>query len=214
MAAVNRPKHSDIDNSLITREELIQEGGSLSDDFKKFPPTLDYLFFSAEYIESKSKPIISSNSFSQVLLYFMQQLNYNYLILDINTNIDQGIIETALTFSNKNFILCSQEFSSIGYYQRFFEILRRKGLDFTKKENGKKDLSDKNSFIINRYIHKAKFNLRAIKDWLDNPELFIVADNAKDIADLSFSCSPIIKNTTNKEFAFQIAEIANSIERS
>lgn len=204
--------NSDIDNSIITKEELIKAGGPLSDDFKKFPPTLDYLFFSAEYIEAKNKQIISSNSFSQVLLYFMQQLNYNYLILDINTNMDQSIIETALTFSNKNFITITQEFSSIGYYERFFEILRRKGLDFSKKENGKKDLSEKNSFILNRYIQKAKFNLRTIKDWLNNPEVFIVTDNSKDIADLSFNCTPIIKNTTNKEFIFNIATIANNIE--
>lgn len=206
--------NKDIDESLITREELITNSNpTLAENFKKFPKTLDYLFFSAEYIEAKNKPIISSNSFSQVLLYFMQQVNYNYLILDVNTRIDQSLIETALTFSNKNYIVISQEFSSIGYYQRFFEILRRKGMDFSKKEDGKKDLSDKNAFVLNRYVPKARFNMKAIKDWLDNPnEIFIVADNSKDISDLSFDCVPIIKNTSSKDFVLNISSIANSIE--
>ena len=205
--------NKDIDEALITREELIRNSpDSMAENFKLFPKTLDYLFFSEEYIESRNKQIISSNSFSQILLYFMQQLNYNYLILDINTHTDQSIIETALTFSNMNYIVVSQEFSSIGYYQTFFNKLKQKGMDFSKKDDGKKDLSDKNSVIINRYIPKAEFNQRQIKEWLEEPDIFIVPDNSKDIADLSFNGLPIMKNTKNKDFAIGIASIANDIE--
>ena len=202
--------YQDIDKSVITRQELITNVGA---SFKSFPPTLDYLFFSSEYLERRDKPIISRNSLSQVLLHYMRHLNYNYIILDMNTNSDVLLVENALTFSNKNYIVVSQEFSSIGYYQLFFSNLAKKGLDFSKKYDGSKDASEKNSFIINRFDNKADFNLRTIVDWLATKKVFTVCDNSSDIYNLSFSGLPIMLKSNNKIFKQNIRDISTDIER-
>lgn len=202
--------YQDVDNSVITRQELIINVGP---SFKSFPPTLDYLFFSSEYLERRDKPIISRNSLSQVLLHYMRHLDYNYIILDMNTNSDVLLVENALTFSNKNYIVASQEFSSIGYYQLFFSNLAKKGLDFSKKYDGSKDASEKNSFIINRFDNKADFNLRTIVDWLVSKKVFTVCDNSSDIYNLSFSGLPIMLKSNNKIFKQNIRDISTDIER-
>lgn len=202
--------YQDVDNSVITRQELITNVGQ---SFKSFPPTLDYLFFSSEYLERRDKPIISRNSLSQVLLHYMRHLDYNYIILDMNTNSDVLLVENALTFSNKNYIVASQEFSSIGYYQLFFSNLAKKGLDFSKKYDGSKDASEKNSFIINRFDNKADFNLRTIVDWLVSKKVFTVCDNSSDIYNLSFSGLPIMLKSNNKIFKQNIRDISTDIER-
>lgn len=203
----------DINNSIITRLELIENNPDNADSLKKFPPTLDYMFFSAEYIETKNKPILSNNSFSQMLLYMMQQLNYNYLIVDMNTQSDFSLIETALTFSNRNYIVISQEFSTIGYYQSFFTKLERKGISFVNEVSGQKNGIDKNSFVLNRYDTNIKFNLRIIKEWLETSNIFTLCSNDSEIADLSFNLKPTMVYTKNNKFKNDISLIATDIER-
>lgn len=202
----------DIQESIITKEKLISESEDDKESFKKFPNTLHYLFFSAQYIETKNKPIISYNSLSQLLLYLMQQLGYNYIILDINSQIDISLIETALTYSNKNYIVISQEFSSIGYSQIFFKKLEKKGIVLDQDFLGEKNLIKKNAYILNRYNNKCDLNTKVARDWLEQSKIFTLCSNDQEISDCSFNLKPIMSFSNNNLFKNDITQIATDIE--
>ena len=142
----------------------------------------------------------------------MQQLNYNYIIVDVKSSANLGIVERALTFSNRNYILISQEISSIGYCKQFFDSLNKKGLDFTYKANGNKSVNDKNNFIVNRYSPKLDLNERAIKDWFETKSVWVVPDNSEEINHLSFRALPIVSNARNRYWKECISDIASDIE--
>lgn len=205
----------DANNAITTKANLVkgsEEGDGFTNSLKKYPSTLDMLFFSGAYLLRRDKEPISSTSFTQLLLYYMQQLNYNYIIVDINSNANIGIIEKALTFSNKNYIVISQELSSIVYCQQFFENLNRKGLDFISKTNGNKSVNGKNNYIINRYSRRISLKEIKIREWLETKNTFTIPENTEEINELSFQCLPIVLASKNREFRESISNIASDIE--
>ncbi len=204
----------DVNNSITTLANLVNGCNSeeLLSAFKKYPKTLDMLFFSEDYILRRDKTPISSNSFAQLLLYYMQQLNYNYIIVDMKSNTSLSIIEKALTFSNKNYLLVSQDVSSIGYCKQFLDSLTRRGLDFTIKTNGNKSINEKNSYIINKYSKRLSLNEKSIREWYETNRTFTIPENTEEINELSFKCQPIMRVCKNREFVDSIALIASNIE--
>ena len=203
----------DANNAITTKENLIKGNTSgFEGTLKKYPATLDMLFFSGAYLLRRDKEPISSTSFSQLLLYYMQQLNYNYIIVDVKSDSNVGIVEKALTFSNKNYIVISQELSSIVYNQQFFEELNRKGFDFVSKNNGNRSVNDKNSYIINRYSKRISLKEHQIREWLESKNTFTVPENTEEINELSLKCLPIMLSSKNREFKESISYIASDIE--
>lgn len=203
----------DANNAITTKENLVKGNNSgFESSLKKYPATLDMLFFSGAYLLRRDKEPISSTSFTQLLLYYMQQLNYNYIIVDIKSDSNIGIVEKGLTFSNKNYIIISQELSSIVYNQQFFEDLNRKGLDFISKNNGNKSANDKNNYIINRYSKRISLKENKIREWLETKNTFTVPENTEEINELSFQCLPIILASKNRDFKDSISYIASDIE--
>ncbi len=203
----------DVNNSITTIQNLINgSDGGFEDVFRKYPKTLDMLFFSEEYILRRDKNPISSNSFAQLLLYYMQQLNYNYIIVDIKSNTSLSVVEKALTFSNKNFLVISQDISSIGYCKQFLDTLVRRGLDFTTKSNGNKSINEKNSYIINKYSKRLSLNEKSIRNWYETNKTFTVPENSEEINEFSFKGEPLMRVCRNREFIDSIAAIASNIE--
>ena len=205
---------ADIDSSIVTYKQLMNSGSEFINTLKLLPPTLDFLFFSTEYLSRRDKPNISTESFTNLLMYFMQHLNYNYLILDVNSNSNISLVEQALTFSNKNYITLTQEISTAGYYEQFISVLSRKGLKFEEDERGKKSSNEKNSFIINRFRNDIKMNLRDLKETLETTRIFPVVDNHAEICNKALECIPLSYKPVNRDFQLNIIDIANAIEKN
>lgn len=202
----------DVNEAIITMQSLVRSGGDFAEIFKKYPPTLDLLFFSEDYLLRRDKEPISSTSFTQVLLYYMQQMNYNYIIVDMRTGTNLAIVEKALTFSNKNYILLTQDISSLGYCKQFFDVLDKKGLDFSIKHNGKKSGGDKNNYIVNRYYNNVSLKEKVFKEWFDTTNIFTVPEITDEMYDITLNCLPIMKVVRNKDYRMSISNIASDIE--
>lgn len=203
----------DVNNSITTIQNLINGSDeTFQNMFKKYPRTLDMLFFSEDYILRRDKAPISSNSFAQLLLYYMQQLNYNYIIVDIKSNTSLSVVEKALTFSNKNYLIVSQDISSVGYCKQFLDVLTKRGLNFTTKKNGNKSIGEKNSYIVNKYSKRISFSEKEIRTIYETNKTFTVPENSEEINELSYRAEPIMRVCRNREFIDSIASIASNIE--
>lgn len=197
----------DVGKSIMTKEKLLKRESEMGSSHKKFPPSLDFLFFSENYIKRLEKTNINTNTFKDLLMFLMYQEGYDYVVLDLYSGTDPLLIESCLIFSTINAILTTQDVSSIGYWLKFSNHLKRKGIEFDN--NDKRNTKNKNIYITNRYFKDGKLKDKNIQEWLEVNNLFTVPENSKEINDSTLEALPTLLMSRNKQFKESIKNITN-----
>ena len=197
----------DVGKSIMTKEKLLKRESEMGSSHKKFPPSLDFLFFSENYIKRLEKTNINTNTFKDLLMFLMYQEGYDYVVLDLYSGADSLLIESCLIFSTINAILTTQDVSSIGYWLKFSNHLKRKGIEFDN--NDKRNTKNKNIYITNRYFKDGKLKDKNIQEWLEVNNLFTVPENSKEINDSTLEALPTLLMSRNKQFKESISNITN-----
>lgn len=197
----------DVGKSIMTKEKLLKRESEMGSSHKKFPPSLDFLFFSENYIKRLEKTNINTNTFKDLLMFLMYQEGYDYVVLDLYSGADSLLIESCLIFSTINAILTTQDVSSIGYWLKFSNHLKRKGIEFDN--NDKRNTKNKNIYITNRYFKDGKLKDKNIQEWLEVNNLFTVPENSKEINDSTLEALPTLLMSRNKQFKESINNITN-----
>lgn len=197
----------DVGKSIMTKEKLLKRESEMGSSHKKFPPSLDFLFFSENYIKRLEKTNINTNTFKDLLMFLMYQEGYDYVVLDLYSGSDSLLIESCLIFSTINAILTTQDVSSIGYWLKFSNHLKRKGIEFDN--NDKRNTKNKNIYITNRYFKDGKLKDKNIQEWLEVNNLFTVPENSKEINDSTLEALPTLLMSRNKQFKESINNITN-----
>ncbi len=197
----------DVGKSIMTKEKLLKRESEMGSSHKKFPPSLDFLFFSENYIKRLEKNNINTNTFKDLLMFLMYQEGYDYVVLDLYSGSDSLLIESCLIFSTINAILTTQDVSSIGYWLKFSNHLKRKGIEFDN--NDKRNTKNKNIYITNRYFKDGKLKDKNIQEWLEVNNLFTVPENSKEINDSTLEALPTLLMSRNKQFKESINNITN-----
>lgn len=199
----------DVGKSIMTKEKLLKRESDIGSSHKKFPPSLDFLFFSENYIKRLEKNNINTNTFKDLLMFLMYHEGYDYIVLDLYSGTDSLLIESCLIFSTINAILITQDVSSIGYWLKFSKHLERKGIRFDN--NDKRNTKNKNIYITNRYFKDGKLKDKNIQEWLNVNNLFTVPENSKEINDSTLEALPTLLMSRNKQFKESINNITNCL---
>lgn len=191
--------YADINKSIIRSVDLKKQKTNMQKNYKKFPNTLDFMFFSKEHLFNYKKQVKMEN-FKELFLYFIYQLGYDFVIIDVPSDTENKATQNALIFSNKVFSVVTQDISSIGYYLSNINNLRKMGINI--------DL--KNNLILNKYI-RSDFTQKDIKEWVEVDKMLVVFDFSKDFIDANFEGIPAIIKNQNVELLSNINNIINII---
>lgn len=192
---LKKERYKEVQNAIIKTINLKKQ----NDNYKGFPNCLDFMFFSKEYL-SRLKNDSNSLSSKDLFMYLLYQLNYDYVVIDVPSDIYNESTLDALMFSNKIFSVITQDISSIGYYLFKIWELEKRNINVLFK----------NTYILNLY-QIANFDIKEIKEWLNINDLIIMPLILQDFVDANFHGMPVIFNTQNQEFLDNIEKIINNI---
>lgn len=199
LESISKNRYEKIDEAIVKTKKIREEKTPMKKNYKRFPETLDFMFFSKRYMAGLKDKVEFSN-FKELYLYLMYQMNYDYVIIDVLPDINNGATQSALVYSNKVFSVITQDISSIGYHLFNLNTLEKRGFN----------LLSKNNFIINFY-EKAFFREKDIKKWLDIDEVLIVPFCNKDFIEANFKGLPVVFNSKNRDLLVSINEIVSII---
>lgn len=188
-----------VKKAIIHSTNLAKQESTLQKNYKKFPVTLDFMFYSNRYLTRNEDEVIEVDLSltKELYLFLLFQMEYDYIILDVPSDLSSVATMNALIYSNKTFFTITQDVSSIGNSVYIMNELAKKNIDVTKKTQ----------FIVNRY-EKAELDTKEIMEWIKVDELLTIPCSNKEFIDANFVGLPIVlysKNTHIKS-AFQKIE--------
>ena len=191
-----------IEKAIIRTSELVKKESSLQKNYKRFPEKLDFMFFSNQYLTRRREEIydLDLRLTKELCLYLLFQLDYNYVILDVPSDIESEATRNALLYSNKVFITATQDVSSIGHALYIQNELSKQGIYMPKKIY----------YIINRF-EDAKLNLEEICDWIQTPNVLTVPCMNKEFINANCIGMPVVSYSKNQRLKNAFPEIEKSI---
>lgn len=191
-----------VQNAIIRTEDLLKENASLQDSYKRFPRTLDFLFFSKQYLTRTREDIydIDLRLLKELCLYLAFQMGYDYVILDLSADIDEDVMRNALLYSSKVFMTITQDVCSIGHALYLLNELFKQGIS----------VSSKLYYIINRY-EEADLNFKGISEWVESKKLLTVPCLNKDFINANYFGLPVILYSKNRQLKSAFRNIETTI---
>ena len=197
---LNKNNYEKLNQTIVKSKNIKNKDSSMKDSYKVFPNTLDFLFFSKEYLSGiKEKREIQN--IKELYLYLVYQMGYDFVVLDVPSDITDRVTQDALVFSNLIFSVITQDISSIGYHIFNLNELQKKGIN----------INPKNNYIINKYV-KSDFNEKAIKEWIGVDNVLVVPEYSKEFIEANLKGIPIIIKENNPELVNSIKKITNIIK--
>lgn len=188
-----------VKKAIVHSSDLLKKESALQKNYKKFPHTLDFIFFSNRYLTRNHLDDYRFNLTltKELYLYLLFQLEYDYIVLDVPSDLDNIATLNALLYSNKTFLTITQDVSAIGNSVYLLNELSKRGIEVAKKTQ----------FIVNRY-EKAELDLNEITEWIQVNDLLTVPSCNKDFIDANFVGLPIVIHSKNSHIksAFQKIE--------
>lgn len=180
------------------KESIVNPNSLDSEEHKTFPKNLDILLFSKEYITGMKSEVDISN-FKELCLYLLFQMQYDYVIVDISSNIAMKDVLETIIYSSKLFTVINQDVSTINYHLKDIEELSKLGVD----------IRNKNSYIINNYESDTLFSEKEIVDWLDVEDIATIPYKNKEFINSNFKGFPFIISNKLAEVKKIIQKILN-----
>ncbi|PLS19689.1 ParA family protein [Bacillus sp. M6-12] len=201
LTALENNNFEKVEEAIVKSADLKKTESLMQKNYRKFPNTLDFMFFSNKYLTREPEEGLEAHvnmGFSKELfLYLMFQLDYDFIILDVPSDINHPATSNALLYSNKVFMTLTQDVSTIGYSIYKMNELSKKGINISKKLY----------YIINKF-EKADLSLKEIEDWIQAENMTTVPILNKEFANANFLGLPVLLYTKNSGLrsAFQKIE--------
>lgn len=179
--------------------------------YSKIPNTLDFMFFSQQYMERvnvngvvmpENIKIINPSLLKDLNMYLLMTGGYDFVILDVPADIHNELTEYALIYSNKIFFTITQDVSVIGHHLNDINIMKKKGINFIEKFY----------YLLNKN-ENASMNLKDVYGLLsdslrlDNFNIVPIPNISKEIINCNYAGMPLLWNVKSKEFKNAFSEI-------
>lgn len=201
LLGLNEGKYEKIDEAIVKMKEIKKKESQLQKNYKKFPDTLDFMFYSNKYLtkdehEELQEPIDMTN-IKELYFYLIFQKEYDFVILDVPSNMFHEASKSAILYSNRIFFSITQDVSSIGYALYQINELTKKGIK----------LDNKLYYIVNKY-EKTNIKLEEIEDWVESKKIITIPHMNKECINANFIGLPVIlySKNINIKNALQIIE--------
>jgi len=185
-----------VEESIIPSKDLHQSDSTYAKNYKKFPPTLDFMFFSNRYLTRQSidNIHIEESVTKELYLHLLFQLEYDYIVLDVSPDIWNETTLNALTYSHKVYITVTQDVSTIGNALYVLNEVKKSGIHIDKKKQ----------YIVNKF-EKAELNIKGIEDWVGSKDVITIPSANKDFINANYDGLPILLSSKNSQIkqAFQ-----------
>ena len=191
-------EYSKIEKALIKGGELKKKESPMKKSYKKYPDTIDFLFFSKEYISGLNKRELRG-SIKEMYLYLLYQMGYDFVVLDVSPDISNKEVQDALVFSNIVFSVITQDVSTVGYHLFNLNALEKTGINILSKNN----------YIVNKYVNSS-FHDKEIKKWIEVDKLFIVPNYSREFIEANIEGLPVVIGGKNIELTSYLKEIASA----
>jgi MinD-like ATPase involved in chromosome partitioning or flagellar assembly len=192
LIALEKQQYEKVEKAIIRSSELkkTETESVMQKNYRKFPNTLDFMFFSNKYLtrerEEELGNQVNLSLSKELFLYLMFHLNYDFIILDVPSDINHPVTSHALVYSNRVFVTLTQDVSTIGYFIYKLNALSKKGIN----------LNEKIYYIINKF-EKADFSLKEIEDWIQAENIITVPMLHKEFINANFLGLPILLYSKN-----------------
>lgn len=170
-------EYKEIDKSIIKTRDLKKENNR---DYKMFPDSLDFLFFSKQHLSGiETRPYKSS--LKDLYMHLFYQLDYDYVILDVANDMSRKDLKDILMFSNMIFIVLTQDISNLGYHSLELNNLKKEGIN----------IGNKSHYIVNKYID-LEFNTQKIRKWLEVSKITSIPNNREVYIEAGIQKRPVV----------------------
>ncbi|MBP1308762.1 cellulose biosynthesis protein BcsQ [Paenibacillus sp. 1182] len=202
LKAFDENQFEKIKEAIICSADLVVKESALQKNYKKFPNTLDFMFFSNRYLTRRSADgeELDLSLTKELYLYLMFQLEYDFIILDVPSNLENPATLNALLYSNTTVITTSQDVSAIGNAVYMLNEMRKSGFQLSKNIQ----------FIVNRF-EKADLSMKEIAEWVQVDEVLTVPCFNKDFINANFVGLPVILYTRNSQLKTAFQKIEKTI---
>lgn len=214
LKAIQDEKYESIDKAIIKMSELkekaenTRELGHMQANYRKFPSSLDFMFYSDKYLlENKTVGQVSHykkdeliKNTKDLIFYLMLQYNYDFIIIDVQPNITSMDVLNSLVYSNKIFITMTQDVSSIGTNLFVMDELKHKGIK----------LDNKISYILNKY-ERTDLTIGDIKEWIKSDFIYEIPYLNKEFINANYDGLPLILSKKNSLLKSQFSAIEKSL---
>lgn len=191
-----------IHEAIIQASDLKRKESSLRSNYQKFPDTLDFMFFSNQYLTRRPEDSyeIKESLIKDLYLYLLFQLEYDYLVLDVPSDIWRESTLHALRYANRIFMTVTQDVSVIGNAVYMLNELNKKHVQLDKKLH----------FIINKY-EKGELKHKEIEEWLEIQHSILIPCLNREFIHANFVGLPILLATRSSSIKNAIQEIERII---
>ncbi|ADO59537.1 AAA family ATPase [Paenibacillus polymyxa] len=202
LKAFEENRFEKIKEAIICSADLAEKESALQKNYKKFPHTLDFMFFSNRYLTRRSGDgeEVNLSLTKELYLYLMFQLEYDYVILDVPSDLENQATVNALLYSNTTVITTSQDVSAIGNAVYMLNEMRKNGFQLSKNIH----------FIVNRF-EKADLSMNEIAEWVQVDEVLSVPCMNKDFINANFVGLPVILYSRNSQLKSAFQKIEKTI---
>lgn len=190
-----------IEDAIITGKSLKKMESEMKNIYKKFPNSLDFLFYSHRYLSRKEEELAVNHALTKELyLYFVFQLNYDFVVIDVSAPFESPETQNALLYSNQIFITCTQDVSSVGYALYKRNEMKKRGIN----------VANKIYYIINRF-EKTELTLNRIEEWIETKKIITVPNLYSEFINANFFGIPTIIYSKNQELRQAFRQIGSII---
>jgi MinD-like ATPase involved in chromosome partitioning or flagellar assembly len=201
LMALEEQRFDKVEETIIKSVDLKRTDSIMQKNYRKFPNTLDFMFFSNKYVTREAgdnlEKQVNLNLSKELFLYLLFQLDYDFVILDIPSDINHELSTNALIYSHKVFLTLTQDVSTIGYSIYKLNELSKRGINLDKKLY----------YIINKF-EKADLSLKEIEDWIQTSNITTIPVDNKEFINANFLGLPVTLYSKNSGLrtAFQKIE--------
>ncbi len=204
LMGIQEEDHDKINEAIIRTTELKKTDDIMVKNYKKFPNTLDFMFFSTRYLtkdetDEMFEPIDMGLT-EKLFLHLLFKAEYDFVILAVPNDIAHDATRNALMYSNRIFMTVTQDVCSIGYSLRKVEEMNRRKIQ-TK---------DKLYYVINKF-DESRLSLKDIIDWLKNKNVLTVPCLNKDFVNANYLGMPVALYSRNPLLRNSLQEIEKTI---
>lgn len=193
-----------LDNAIIRMPEIRQQNTNaiMAENYQKFPDTVDFLFFSPDYVlePDPQKKEIDPALLKELCMHLIFQSGYHYIILDAQPDLFNPFTEVALGFGTHIFFTVTQDVCHIGRAVRNIS-------EVTKRIN----IADKLYYILNKYDGKAALSKRDIEEWLKQEVETTIPLLHRDFINANMKGVPVLLHSKDPSLKKAFNEIVDHI---
>lgn len=211
LKAIEEGDYEKVDKALVTTNNLVKntpKENLMLKNYKKLPDKLDFMFFSEQHIQKKNNKEndVDYSLIKDLCMYLTFQKEYDFIILDAPSKVDNKLTEIAMAYATKIFCTITQDVCSIS----------SNITQLTELSKNRINIKDKIYYILNKY-ENAILTPKDVEDWVSENVGFKININAyvpnlnKEFIEANYVGLPMLLCTKNRDFVKAFSEIEKTI---